>query len=74
MIDDLTGERRRVDHVVIENERVTDAVETTSLTAPKEAQKAKEDRILEQGGNFVKDKETGCIIPLECEIRVDRRE
>ncbi|GAB3476828.1 hypothetical protein GCM10027340_04060 [Marinomonas epiphytica] len=74
VVDRITGERRRVDHVVIEDGRVTDAVETTSLTAKKDAQKAKEDRILEQGGNFVKDRDTGCTIPLDCEIRLDRRE
>ena len=74
VVDRITGERRRVDHVVIEDGRVTDAVETTSLTAKKDAQKAKEDRIIEQGGNFVKDRDTECIIPIDCEIRLERRE
>jgi hypothetical protein len=72
--DELTGEARRVDHVVIENGRVIDAVETTSLTAKKDAQIEKENRIRNDGGNFVRDRDTGCTVPLDCEIRIDRRE
>ena len=63
-IDPLTGTARRIDHVVIQNGIVIDSVETTSLTANKAAQIAKENRIRQLGGTFVRDLETGQIVDL----------
>jgi len=61
--DPITGEARRVDHVVIKDGQVVQSVETTSKTANKGAQVAKEGRIREAGGNFVKDRRTGELVP-----------
>ncbi|MDR2132557.1 MAG: hypothetical protein LBP30_04340 [Clostridiales Family XIII bacterium] len=52
--DPETGEARRIDFVVVKDGRVIDSVEVTSQTAPKDAQCAKEARIREHGGNFIK--------------------
>jgi len=71
--DPLTGQGRRLDNVVIRNKQVIDAVETTSPDAPKDRQMQKEDRIRENGGNYIRDKETREIIPVVCESRQDRR-
>ena len=57
-IDPLTKEGRRIDHAVVENGKVTKLVETTSTTAPKAAQIAKENRIREAGGTYIRNKET----------------
>ncbi|WP_121356786.1 RHS repeat domain-containing protein [Flavisolibacter nicotianae] len=56
--DPLTGEARRIDFAVIENGRVKQLVETTSLTANKTAQTAKEMRIRNAGGTFIRDSKT----------------
>ena len=72
--DPLTGEARRVDHVVIKDGKVIDMVETTSKSADKAGQIAKENRILESGGRFVRDRTTGQTGPVgETPIRLDRR-
>ena len=53
-----------------------DSVEVTSKTAPKDAQSAKEERIRENGGNYVKDPETGEFIrmPDSVHTRIERRD
>lgn len=68
--DPKTGEARRVDHAVIKDGKAT-TVETTSNTANKGAQSAKEDRIRDAGGTFVRDRETGklCAVGGQSEIR-----
>jgi len=49
-------------------------VETTSKSADKAGQIAKENRILESGGRFVRDRTTGQTVPVgETPIRLDRR-
>jgi len=63
-LDPLTGTGRRIDHVVVENGLAIDAVETTSLTATKAAQIAKENRIRQLGGTFIRDQETGALVDL----------
>ncbi len=63
--DPLTGEGRRVDHVVIQDGQGRFAVETTSKTADKSAQLAKESRIRSNGGAFVRDRSTGALIDLQ---------
>jgi hypothetical protein len=62
--DPLTETGRRVDHVVIKEREVARSVETTSPTADKAAQIAKEKRVREAGGNFVRDRRTGELVPV----------
>lgn len=71
--DPLTGETRRVDHVVIEEREVIRSVETTSRTADKAAQVAKEQRIRQAGGNYVRNKETREIVPFRDGVRTEVR-
>lgn len=52
--DPDTGEARRIDFVVVKNGEVVDSIEVTSETADKTWQTAKEERIREAGGNFVR--------------------
>ncbi len=61
--DPLTREGRRVDHAVIENGGAR-TYETTSMTASKSAQQAKEARILKEGGTFIRDRQTRELIPV----------
>lgn len=63
--DPLTGERRRIDFVVKGQDGKWRPVEITSKTAPKDVQLAKEDRIRQVGGIFVKNKNTGELIQLD---------
>lgn len=53
--DDITGERRRVDFVVVEDGKVTRVVEVTSTSADKVSQFAKEQRIRAAGGTYVRE-------------------
>ncbi|AST07597.1 hypothetical protein AF2641_12285 [Anoxybacillus flavithermus] len=74
--DDVTGQARRIDFVVVKNGQVVDSIEVTSKTAPKEEQMAKEGRIRDSGGNYIKDQETGELyrFPSEVQTRVWRLE
>ncbi|MGE9549410.1 hypothetical protein [Snodgrassella sp. CS2] len=65
--DPLTGERRRIDFIVKNQYGKWKAVEITSRpnVAKKNLQLAKEERIREQGGIFVKNKKTGELIHLD---------
>ncbi|WP_369414865.1 RHS repeat-associated core domain-containing protein [Morganella morganii] len=63
--DPLTGERRRVDFVVKGRDGKWRPVEITSLTAPKGPQIEKEIRIRNDGGIFVKNKNTGKLVEIE---------
>jgi hypothetical protein len=59
---------------VIQDGKAVRSVETTSMTADKAAQIAKENRIRESGGTFVRDKETGKLIDLkDVPTELDRR-
>lgn len=73
--DPLTGEARRIDFVVVKDGMVVEMVEVTSTTAPKDAQTAKENRIRDNGGNYIK-AENGDIvrIPNSVQTRIDRRD
>jgi hypothetical protein len=62
--DPVTGEARRIDHVVIKDGKVIETVETTSMTVDKSLQIAKEMRIRSTGGNFIRDRVTGKLIDL----------
>ncbi len=60
--DGITNTGRRIDHVVVEDGQVLRKVETTGKVTSKDAQIAKERRILESGGRYVRDRETGDLI------------
>lgn len=73
--DNKTGEARRLDYVVIEEGKVVDSIEVTSKTADKTEQSAKEDRIREQGGDYIKDSEGNLVeIPKDIKTRIERRD
>lgn len=75
VIDEQTGQKRRVDFVVIKDGKVVDMVEVTSKTAPKRDQLAKEYRIRANGGNYIKDYNGNiCRIQGNVETRVERRD
>lgn len=63
-LDPLTGEARRIDHVVIENGEVRHLVETTSKTADKIDQSLKEQAIRAQGSVYIRDRATGKLIEV----------
>ncbi len=73
--DSETGSARRIDFVVVKDGKVVDSVEVTSLTADKNDQTAKEERIRDAGGNYIK-MEDGALadIPDNLHTRIDRRE
>ena len=73
--DPETGEARRIDFVVTKDGKVVDSVEVTSKTADKTGQTAKEQRIRENGGNYIKDSEGNLIeIPKDVNTRIERRD
>ena len=66
-IKDLkTNTARRIDFIVIQNDKIIRSIEVTSQTADKTAQMAKESRILEEaaknGGAYIKNIDTGKLI------------
>lgn len=73
--DPLTEEARRIDFVVVKDSTVVDSVEVTSHTAPKDEQCAKESRIRDNGGNYIKLPD-GSIseFPTDVTTRIERRD
>lgn len=73
--DTETGEARRIDFVVTKDGEVVKSIEVTSETASKTEQLAKEDRIREDGGTYIRDKQTGELtqMPASVETEVRRR-
>lgn len=69
--DPITGEARRVDFVVIKDDKVIKSYEVTSLTAPKEDQMGKEGRIREIGGDYMKDNATGKLIQFDDNVTTE---
>ena len=63
-LDPLGSTGRRIDWVVVQDGVVLDSVETTSMTANKAAQIAKEMRIRQAGGVFIRDRATGELIDI----------
>jgi hypothetical protein len=63
-LDPLTGQARRLDSVVIQGGRLLDSVEVTSLNANKAAQIAREMRIRQSGGTFIRDRATGALLDI----------
>lgn len=73
--DPKTGEGRRIDFVVVKDHKVVDSVEVTSKTADKTLQSAKENRIREAGGNYVRDNNGNLVqIPSNVHTRIERRD
>ena len=73
-IDPVTGEARRVDFAIIQQGQSRGVVEVTSKTAGKAGQLAKERRIRQAGGTFVRDRLTGELIDIsETPTRLFRR-
>jgi len=64
-IDPVSKEGRRLDHVVIDNGKVTRIVETTSPNASKAAQQAKEKRIVDSGGEYIRDRTSGKLLSIK---------
>lgn len=72
--DPETGEYRRLDFVVIKDGMVVDSVEVTSKTADKTEQTAKEERIRNNGGNYIKTYAGILVrIPDDVRTRIERR-
>ncbi|WP_330996535.1 RHS repeat-associated core domain-containing protein, partial [Burkholderia diffusa] len=61
--DPVTGERRRVDTAVIENGRAQ-TYEVTSLDADKDFQAGKEGRIIQNGGQYIRDRSNNDLVPV----------
>ena len=75
VVDPLTGEGRRVDHAVINRESNTaKTYETTGNNVDKRLQLEKEARIREQGGTYVRDKETRKLVPTEGQSELRRKD
>lgn len=63
--DAVTNEARRIDHVVIKDGKAVKSVETTSKNASKTSQSAKEQRIRDSGGTFVRDRNTKELVDFK---------
>jgi hypothetical protein len=64
VLDPLTKTGRKLDHVVVKDGVVIDAVETTSVSANKAAQISKEMRIRNKGGVYIRDNTTGKLLKI----------
>ena len=71
--DELSGEARRVDIMVEKDGMISKSYEITSETAPKDLQIAKEERIRQNGGNFILDRDTGKLIELPKNVTTEIR-
>ncbi len=72
--DGVTGEARRIDFVVLKHGEGVDSIEVTSKTADKTSQIAKEDRIRNAGGNYIRDNNGNLVkIPQSVHTRIERR-
>lgn len=73
--DPETGTARRIDFVVVKDGKVVDSIEVTSTTADKTEQTAKENRIRQNGGNYIRDNDGNLVkIPDDVTTRIERRE
>lgn len=66
--DPVTGETRRIDFIVMNLRRILDSIEVTSPTASKTAQMAKEMRIRQAGGFFIRHPQTGKLLKLPASL------
>jgi hypothetical protein len=62
--DPETDEARRIDFTISKEGQVVKSIEVTSETAPKDAQIAKEERIKNEGGTFIKDRDSGRLVEM----------
>lgn len=73
--DPETGKARRIDFIVAKGGKIIDSIEVTSKTADKSDQLAKESRIRDNGGNYVRDNNGNLIkLPSSVQTRVERRD
>lgn len=73
--DTVTGEARRVDFMVVKDGKVIDSIEVTSKTADKSEQSAKEERIRDNGGNYIRDNNGNLVeIPSTVHTHIERRD
>ncbi len=73
--DPVTGQARRIDFVVVKDGKVVDSIEVTSKTADKTGQCAKEDRIKDAGGNYIRDNNGNLVpVPTTVRTRIERRD
>lgn len=73
--DPITGEARRIDFVILKDGEVVDSIEVTSKTADKTEQISKENRIRENGGNYIKDSDGNLIeISPSVQTRIERKD
>jgi hypothetical protein len=71
--DPEMGEARRVDFAVVKDGKAVDMVEVTSPDADKTEQMAKEARIRDAGGNYIKDSNGNLVeIPSDVKTRIVR--
>jgi hypothetical protein len=74
VVDPVTGEARRVDHAVIDRDaNSAKTYETTGDNVDKRLQQKKEERIVGTGGTYIRDKETGKLVPVEGVSEVRRQ-
>ena len=72
--DPVTNEARRIDYIIVKDGKVVDSIEVTSETADKTGQIAKENRIREAGGNYIKTADGSLVkIPDNVHTRIERR-
>lgn len=73
--DTVTGEARRLDFMVVKDGKVIDSIEVTSKTADKSEQSAKEERIRDNGGNYIRDNNGNLVeIPSTVHTHIERRD
>lgn len=70
-IDTVTNTARRIDFVVVQNSQVVSSIEVTSETADKTKQLAKENRIRQNGGHYIRCK--GQLISINSVITIVKR-
>ena len=61
--------------MVVKDGKVVDSIEVTSKTADKTEQSAKEERIREAGGNYIRDNDGNLVeIPSYVQTHIERRD
>ncbi|HEY9724426.1 MAG TPA: hypothetical protein V6D47_20655 [Oscillatoriaceae cyanobacterium] len=72
--DPMTGETRRIDFLVMSLDKVLDSIEVTGTKVDKTAQMAKEMRIRQAGGVYLRHPQTGKLlrVPARLQTRVVR--
>jgi hypothetical protein len=71
VFDPVSGESRRLDFVVMKDGQCMKSIEVTSPNADKVFQLAKEARIREAGGNFVRDRASGELVPFKSDVQTE---